>query len=387
MVKATHTIIVLLYILLLLLILGCKSGISESNRLDTESGQQANKFMLSLPKSTWRTSYPELEGEVNVFVVDQEGTILEPLVSGLKGHNFVEDVSPEGQLLVSSFPSIEMRGSIYGDLYIFDQDGANPVLLTDKYMQMFGSPISSAMWLLSRDEVVFIAAPEGQPHIFVSSLDGQNIKRISAVDETPSIFSPLYFEGQTKESFLYWRNGIWNPPIINLEQAIWSYDFEKDEVNKITSEDQPFPDFAFSSTNDNIVLSNEAGHWLVDSDFQFKQKIPVSGVLQGISWSPSGKYLLVQVAFDDPAENRGELYLWEVGQPLAARIDTMNGLSIASWSPDERNVALSILGEVNGSPMVSSLLLDIPSRVVAPLFANLNLTVETFSHIFWSLHE
>lgn len=379
--------IYLVHALLLLLISGCGPVGSKSAQLDAESNQQSKKFLLALPKSNWIDSFPELEGEVNVFVVEQDGTVLEPLVSGLRGFNFIEDVSASGKLLVSSFASIEMKDQLYGDLYISNPDGSNLMLLTDRFPQRFGSPAPSAMWLLGRDEAVFIADSKGKPDIFIANSDGQNSKSLIAPEDMSAIYAPLYFEGQTYESVLFWRNGVWDPPILALEGAIRVFDLVNNSVGMIAVEDEPFPEFFFSTSTDTVIVSNDAGNWLVDQNFELKRRLPIEGTPQGTFWSPNSGYLLMKVAYEDAGVNEGDLYLWRTGTLSAQKISTLSGLPIATWSPDEQYVAMLILEEVDGSPFVQSLLLDVHSGTFSPLFETLELKMGMPNRVHWPVTE
>lgn len=386
MIRSRHAIY-LVHALLLLLISGCGPVDSKSAQLDVESNQQSKKFLLALPKSNWIDSFPELEGEVNVFIVEQDGTVLEPLVSGLRGYNFVEDVSASGKLLISSFASLEMKRPSYGDLYISEPDGSNLILLTDRFPQRFGFLAPSAMWLLGRDEAVFIADSGGRADIFISDSDGQHSNSLIAPEEMTSVHPPLYFSGQTYESRLYWRNGIWNPPMIVLEDGIQLYDFASNSVGKIATEDEPFPEFFFSTSNDTVIISNDAGNWLVDQNFELKRRLPIEGTPQGTFWSPNSGYLLMKVASEDAGVNEGDLYLWRTGTLSAQKISTLSGLPIATWSPDEQYVAILMLEEMDGTPLVNSLLLDVRTRTLSPLFEMLEFKLGIPDRVHWLMAE
>ena len=69
----------------------------------TQIGGGVGKLIFDLQKTDFAERFPDLQGDLNIFIANPDGTDLVPVTNGLMGSNFLESISPDGtKVLISS---------------------------------------------------------------------------------------------------------------------------------------------------------------------------------------------------------------------------------------------------------------------------------------------
>ena len=90
----------------------------------TQIGGGSGKFIFEYYKVAYEKAFPDLKGQLNVFISDLDGTHLTPITNGLQGFNYIESFSSDGnKVLVSSFSDSPHPN---GDLYLIDLSQIKP---------------------------------------------------------------------------------------------------------------------------------------------------------------------------------------------------------------------------------------------------------------------
>jgi hypothetical protein len=144
----------------------------------TQVGGGTGKLIFSYIRTGgYEKNFPEVEGVVNIFTANWDGTDLTPITNGLNGANVFTGVSPDGRkILVSSFFHNNKPRSD-GDLYVVYLDDSLEPQKIASGLDVNGG--RHAIWL-NNDTVSFIAKDEKTPNrVFIIKSDGTGLKRIS----------------------------------------------------------------------------------------------------------------------------------------------------------------------------------------------------------------
>jgi hypothetical protein len=80
----------------------------------TQIGGGAGKLIFEYYRVAFEKSFPDLNGELHVFVSNIDGTDLTPVTNGLQGFNRIEGIAPDGKMvLVSSRSNYLAKGDLY----------------------------------------------------------------------------------------------------------------------------------------------------------------------------------------------------------------------------------------------------------------------------------
>ncbi len=132
-----------------------------------EAGQAA---MLESEKEEFIEAFPDLEGDINIFTVNIDGSDIFPITNGLEGYNFIQDISPDGtKLLISSSESY-----YYGNLYSIDLNllESEPIKLASNLPKYSWRGLS-AQWV-DNTRLVFIGEDESGFGIYSVNSDGSD---------------------------------------------------------------------------------------------------------------------------------------------------------------------------------------------------------------------
>ena len=90
----------------------------------TPLGGGSGKLAFSLLKDDYADIFPDLTGELNVFVSSTDGSNIIPITQGFPDWNLLRDFSPDGQKMI--ILSFYYKPWYYGDLYVVNVDGLIP---------------------------------------------------------------------------------------------------------------------------------------------------------------------------------------------------------------------------------------------------------------------
>ncbi len=139
----------------------------------TQIGGGSGKLIFEYYKVAYQEAFPELKGEVNVFTSNWDGTGLTPVTNGLKGLNLLENISPDGKLvLISSRSSWFAKGDLY--LIRLNALGSDPIKLVS------GLDGGRQVIFLDNTRIVYIGkGPQGYG-FYIVNIDGTGSKKIGA---------------------------------------------------------------------------------------------------------------------------------------------------------------------------------------------------------------
>jgi len=207
----------------------------------------AGRLIFEYYRVAFEESFPDLEGEMHVFMSNPDGTDLTPVTNGLKGFNRIEDISTVGQMvLVSS----RANNSTISDLYLINLNlpDSDPIKLARGVKPYNNNPQAI---FLDDTRMVYIGQGSQGYGFYSVNIDGTNRKKIGAPigkawgivssDET-RIYWQTYQEKYFSDSFgslyaygdtltLWWTNfdGTGQGKLeSNDQQIIGSYAFSRD---------------------------------------------------------------------------------------------------------------------------------------------------------------
>lgn len=166
----------------------------------TPMGGGSGKLIFEYYRAGFEKSFPDLEGEVNIFISNIDGTDLTPVTNGLKGSNHIEAISSDGgKLLISSSSGYPANG----DLLLIDltSPGSDPIRVA--------GGIAPSRWpqaiFLNNARIAYV----GQEHygmLYTVNMDGTDRKNLgNLAAEFAGIVSSdqsrIYYEGYKQERF------------------------------------------------------------------------------------------------------------------------------------------------------------------------------------------
>lgn len=137
----------------------------------TQVGGGSGRLIFTYRKEEFIKAFPDLKGEINVFVANIDGTKLTPITNGLKGYNYFESVSPDGtKVLIASRSKLQPDAILY--LVNLNSLDSEPIKLTDGLPQYYGGN-STAKWI-DDSQIVYIGQGEAGFGIYKINVDGTN---------------------------------------------------------------------------------------------------------------------------------------------------------------------------------------------------------------------
>lgn len=212
----------------------------------TQSEVMTGKLIFEYYKVAFEGPFPDLEGEMHVFMSNIDGIDLTPITNGLSGFNRIESISASGgMVLVSS----RANNSVITDLYIvhLNLPNSEPIKIA-KGLKPYNNPQAI---FLDNTRIVYIGQGSQGYGFYKVNIDGTNPKKIGAPigkawgivssDET-RVYWQTYQEKYLRDSFgslyaggdvltLWWTN-IEGPGQgelkANGQQIIGNYEFSRD---------------------------------------------------------------------------------------------------------------------------------------------------------------
>ena len=254
-------------------------------------------------------------------------------------------IPPQGQHTVP-------EGERYGDLYVMDVDGSNVIKLISGYrnLALVVTVYVTADWLPDSNHVIFIAADEAGPGIFVINADGTGRVRLTGPEASPLLLIPspdatrVYWQAGTLEGYDYTVGGYWWTAMDGSEtQPIW--------------ENLGVANVALSPTGDRLAYTRDGcgagvepacvSLFVADVDGTNAIQRDWEGTPQNFYWSPDGTQLLVDVFMKTDAGYGQLFYLWSPSDSSVVQLPA--GIEVWSsdswpvgpppqWSPDSRRI-------------------------------------------------
>ena len=93
----------------------------------TPIGGGVGKLIFDLQKTDFAGRFPDLQGDLNIFIANMDGTDLVPVTAdGLRGFNYLQSISPDGtKVLIASASDIEFQTDRHSILYSIDLNSLN----------------------------------------------------------------------------------------------------------------------------------------------------------------------------------------------------------------------------------------------------------------------
>lgn len=198
----------------------------------TQIGGGSGKVLFTYSKEGFDSAFPDLGGEQNVFISDMDGSNLVPVAEKLRGYNYIEAISPDGnKVLISSFTSWNRKNDSHGILYLFDLNSPNsePVQIVQGFSQQSYNP--AAGWI-DDSRVVYLGKGEEGYGIYVVNTDGSDPKKIDVTIATP--VSILAIDAER----IYWDSDVrkkYASPNYGDYQTIWWTNIDGSDQGKLES--------------------------------------------------------------------------------------------------------------------------------------------------------
>lgn len=169
----------------------------------TQIGGGSGRFIFERTKEEFVKSFPDLEGEIHLFVVNKDGTNVVPITNGLEGYNFIQDISSDGtKLLIVSSPDQK-----YGNLYSINLNSlkSEPVKLAEnlpEYPQRF----KVAKWI-DNTRLVFVGGGDIGFGIYSVNSDGSNQSNIYKYNSDGEVNKPAQILA-ISGTRIYWASQV-----------------------------------------------------------------------------------------------------------------------------------------------------------------------------------
>lgn len=165
----------------------------------TPIGGGSGKFIFEYYKVAYEKEFPDLEGDVNVFVSNWDGSNLTPITSGLNNLNHIESISPDGQMVLVSSRSSHLAK---GDLYLIN------LYSTDHVSTKLANGLDGGgqAIFLDNTRIVYIGRGSQGYGFYIVNVDGTGSKKIGAPTGrvwqiVSSDKTRVYWNGSRKEYF------------------------------------------------------------------------------------------------------------------------------------------------------------------------------------------
>jgi hypothetical protein len=165
--------------------------------IPTQIGGGSGKLIFEYYKAAYEKEFPDLKGEVNIFISNWDGTNLTPITNGLNGFNRIISISPDGKMIL-----VSSRSSFLGKdaLYLINLSSTNnaPTKLAN---ELDGRAI-----FLDNARIVYIGKGSQSYGFYTVNIDGTNPKKIGApTGKTARIVSSdktrIYYTSSIKKEY------------------------------------------------------------------------------------------------------------------------------------------------------------------------------------------
>ncbi|WP_420630570.1 hypothetical protein [Candidatus Leptofilum sp.] len=337
-----------LSLLYLIIFVACSSPDSQTSKTNHDE----TFFLISLPKESWEPHFPDLAGDVNIFQTNLDGSILQPIVTGFSGYNYVMDLSPNGdKFLFASFEDPpNTNPEIVGNLLVFDLETSNFVKLSETYPLNYALVSDSALWL-SNDEIAYISNSDRGRLIHTIQADGNGDQSWPALNQIEHL-PPLFLHAFQENKVLYWQNGQFDEEGVAISMFPISAEFDDDNFTnpiRLQTLDNSTLIWAVAPTGNLIAWGKE----IVTSKIELVARLDLEFEPKTFFWSPNGDRLLIHTCADKGCSGLTKYYLWQQNPDLSSQrtINSFGNLQElpinfnvrwAIWSPSQAEILLLI---------------------------------------------
>jgi hypothetical protein len=217
----------------------------------TPIGGGSGKLIFEYYKVAFEKSFPNLQGEVNIFTSNIDGTNPTPITNGLNGYNYIQSISPDGQmLLVASRSDYAAKG----DLYLIHLNSLDllPMRLARGLFAYGGQAI-----FLDNTRIVYVGQGPENYGFYVINIDGTNPLKIGAPTGkvwwiTSSDKTRIYWGGIQSES-LTDSSGAWY--MSGDIQTLWWANLDGSGQGKLESNGQQIMGDQYSFSPDGTSIA------------------------------------------------------------------------------------------------------------------------------------
>ncbi len=384
-------LVVILFILPLMM--ACST---TSPQIQPEIENDDNYFLISLPKESWQSHFPDLDGEVNIFRVNQDGSELQSVVTGLNGYNYVLSLSPDTRkFLVASYdlskPSLP---GLPGKLYVFEIDGSKQILLSEEY-PFYPSPAASGALWLSESQVAYISGQFGKTQIYTIDSDGQNKVSRAILNRANPMLTPFRLLAFQEDIGLYWQNGRINTDSAAIANNPNRAKLDGSNLVKIdTLDGSKVPYWEIASEGNLIAWGNE----IMTHDFELVDRLDLSFEPKLFFWSKNGERLLIQTC-ETTCSDQVIYQIWEQNtrqlrgaqifavKDLNAVLQKNRAIMWAVWSPDQTQIFVHLREYEDDNEGVYLQLFNVETLKASPVFEELYIDTTWPFHIQWLPRE
>jgi hypothetical protein len=279
----------------------------------TEVGGGSGRFVFELRRAEFQETFPDLEGELNVFTANGDGTDLVAATNGLRGYNYFKGVSPDGaKTLIASGTDEFFEFDNDATLFAVELDSreTTPVRLAGG-LPRSASLTSIAVWLDSA-RVLFMGKSESGYGIYTINADGTNPTEVYKYNNDGAAHRPVgilavdgarvywYAEVRTslganrssREDFVWWSS------IDGSEQGALMYKGGQLTYSEVWNPVVFSPDGASVAWGESGTRESPRSHLLVApvASLDAAAQLDTAGAPMTLKWWPHGSKIL---AFDE----------------------------------------------------------------------------------------
>lgn len=225
----------------------------------TQIGGGSGKIIFTFYKEEFTKLFPDLDGDVHVFISKLDGSEIESITSELEKFNYLTDVSPDGKkVLVTTMKNWKDES---GSLYLIDLESkvSKPELLVKKISSHFREIHSAAKWI-DNNTLAYAGQGEKGFGIYIINSDGSNSKCI----ERNTAFNILGID-KTRLYYLARNDRVEGGAYHYVSYKLWWVNLEGTERGQIKYKNQPLksdffygPDMAISPDGSKIAWIDSA---------------------------------------------------------------------------------------------------------------------------------
>jgi len=316
----------------------------------TQIGGASGRILFSYRDEEFLGDFPELKGEINLFIANIDGTDVTPVTNGAEDYNYLQDISPDGtKVLVAAYSKYDETADLY--LVELQKLDTEPTKLAE------GLPSSSwnstASWI-DNERILYIGKGEAGPGMYTIAHDGTNpvnvYTNISGVQEgNPAEIlavddSRIYWGGETrrKEGNITWVSSYaWVSSLEGAETSKLEYNGDQIRYNTIGGHNLAFsPDLTKvawieAATPESGPPYHNYFHVASTADLDHPDTFEVLSGGVRLTWFPDGARILVfdQFSVRKPLEYYTEYYTEHPDSSLAGSFESLYGLYEVTAAP------------------------------------------------------
>jgi Tol biopolymer transport system component len=316
----------------------------------TQIGGASGRILFSYRDEEFLGDFPELKGQINLFVANIDGTEVTPVTNGAEDYNYLQDISPDGtKALVASYSKYDEKA----DLYLVDLQKLNsePVKLGEGLP--YSNWASAANWI-DNERVLYIGKGEAGPGMYTVAADGTNPSNVytntsglqegNPVDILAVDDSQVYWGGDTRrqEGNITWVSSYaWVSSLDGAETRKLEFDGEQIRYSYLGSHNLAFsPDLTKvawieDATPESGPPYHNYLHIASTADIDHPDTFEVLSGGVRLAWFPDGTKILAfdRHSVDQPLEYYTEYYTEHPDSSLAESYESLYGIYEVTAAP------------------------------------------------------